>query len=78
MNAKSILPRQPESETPQPPMVYVKEKAAWEYKQLIIDADTDQTPTEDELNKLGAEGWELVGVYTDPPHITFTFKRPAE
>ena len=33
----------------------------WEYKVIVID----RSPTEDALNKLGAEGWELVSVGWD-------------
>ena len=45
----------------------------WEYKVLSflpgdISADVDGTttsPNEDDLNKLGAEGWELAGTYLE-------------
>jgi hypothetical protein len=51
-------------------MVYVYEKQQWEYR-VIASA-----LTEDALNMLGAEGWELVGVVTLPATTQFYFKRP--
>lgn len=46
----------------------------WEYKQVGSPAIRD-----DELNKLGEEGWELAAVYRDQvqsPINRFVFKRP--
>jgi hypothetical protein len=54
----------------QPPMVYVYEKQRWEYKMIFQSA-----VSEEELNALGAEGWELVGVVALPETMQFYFKR---
>jgi hypothetical protein len=62
--AKSQLPRV------QPPIVYVYEKQRWEYKVIVQNA-----VSEEELNALGAEGWELVGVVALPETTQFYFKR---
>jgi hypothetical protein len=35
----------------------------------------EPTLSEDELNALGSEGWELVGVVTLPTRVQFFFKR---
>lgn len=55
----------------EPPVVFVA--PAWEYRCLFktggVHAD------EAELNALGAEGWELAGVSTDPGGVHFYFKR---
>jgi sulfur relay (sulfurtransferase) DsrC/TusE family protein len=50
-------------------MVYVYEKQQWEYK-IVASA-----MTEDELNTLGAEGWELVGVVERSATTQLYFKR---
>jgi hypothetical protein len=51
-------------------MVYVNERQQWEYK-TITTALSD-----DALNTLGADGWELVGVVALPAITQFYFKRP--
>jgi hypothetical protein len=51
-------------------MVYVYEKQQWEYRVIA------STMTEDTLNTMGAEGWELVGVVALPATTQFYFKRP--
>jgi hypothetical protein len=51
-------------------MVYVYEKQRWEYR-VIIQSEV----SEEELNALGAEGWELVGVVALPETTQFYFKR---
>lgn len=61
----------------QPPIVYVDEEIVWEYKQLVRNLAKENAPTEEELNKLGAEGWELAGVFSDSPFVYFYFKRLA-
>ena len=60
---------------PVTPMVYVKDKTVWEYKLLTRNLSKEEAPTEEELNKLGKEGWELAGMYTDSPFLHFCFKR---
>ena len=58
-----------------PPMIYVDEKAAWDYKVLVRNLSKENTPTEAELNDLGKEEWELAGVFSDLPFVYFYFKR---
>ena len=59
----------------QPPIIYVSDEAAWEYKQLIRNLAKEDAPTEAELNQLGADGWELAGIFSDSPFVYFYFKR---
>jgi hypothetical protein len=59
------------------PIVYVEENPAWEYKQLVRNLAKEKAPSEDELNALGADGWELAGIFTDSPFVYFYFKRLA-
>lgn len=53
------------------PMVYVRERLSWEYKRL----ERREAPSVEELNALGAEGWELVAVCRVDAHVHFYFKR---
>ena len=62
-------PQEPPAPHIKTPMVYVYEKQQWEYR-IIASA-----MTQDELNSLGAEGWELVGVVALPASTQFYFKR---
>jgi Domain of unknown function (DUF4177) len=61
---------------PNPPIVYVTEKTVWEYKQVIRNLAESKIPSEDELNRLGKEGWELVTVFVNAGHLCLYFKRP--
>lgn len=56
-----------------PPMVFVPPR--WEYKHLIRKVGDEAPVTEQELNTLGAEGWELTAFYTGPSSVHFYFKR---
>ena len=69
------IPTHPAASPITPPIVYVNEKNIWEYKQLVRNLSTENAPTEDELNKLGKEGWELVGVVNDSRMTYLYFKR---
>ncbi len=77
MNHQSIFPpiKPQETEPVQSPMIYVKEGPAWEYRQLVRDTTKDKLPTDDELNALGRQGWELAGVLSQRKQIYFYFKR---
>ena len=47
----------------------------WEY--LVINSGGLAGEQEEELNELGAEGWELVAVaWVGPMHCRLYFKRP--
>lgn len=50
----------------------------WEYK---IEEIPDVWDSEDLLNQLGSQGWELVGIYRDDTgddaYVYAVFKRPA-
>ena len=75
-----LMPTAPERVSPLPPasslLVYVKEKAKWEYKVVARNLAKEQAPDEAELNVFGVDGWELAGVASDSPLIYFYFKRP--
>jgi hypothetical protein len=55
--------------------VCVKDKTVWQYKLLTRNLAKEEVPSEEELNKIGNEGWELVGVFNDTPFVYFYFKR---
>lgn len=55
---------------PQVPM----RPSRWEYKRLTRSADAPAME-ETELNALGRDAWELVGVVTTPQSTQFYFKR---
>jgi hypothetical protein len=65
----------PPGTAPITPMVYVKEKTVWQYKVVIRNLSKEEAPSEDELNNLGKDGWELTGVFADSPFTYFYFKR---
>ena len=59
----------------QAPMIYVYEPARWEYRVVVRKTDEKALLSEEELNALGAEGWELAGTATLPRQVQFYFKR---
>jgi hypothetical protein len=59
------------------PIVYVDEGPRWEYRTLVRNLAKEEAPNEEELNLLGADGWELAGMFTDSPFVYFYFKRQA-
>ena len=75
--SKLDLPDQPQSPTVMPPIpiVYSNEKLVWEYKEIMRNLAKEKALTEDELNKLGEEGWELAGILNDSMLAFFYFKR---
>lgn len=77
MNTKYILPGEP-SRPVQPPMVYVKKKLVWEYKEIKRDSSTESLLSVEELNELGMDGWEMTGVIEHHPLVHFYFKRQVE
>ena len=68
---------EPENVQPPIPVVYKEAKLIWEYKLLVRDLAEEETLSEDELNELGADGWELTGVFTDASLAHFYLKRLA-
>jgi hypothetical protein len=66
---------QPQRPRVQPPTVYVYEKQGWEHKVLSSTSAYEPPLTEDELNALGKNGWELVAVVPLPNRIQFYMKR---
>jgi hypothetical protein len=79
MNRTLIPPYEPKQSEPiRPPMVYVEKQLKWEYKQIVRDLKKESPPNEEELNKLGEEGWEMSGVAQQLPLAYFYFKRLIE
>ena len=75
MKTEFIFPDQPKFETVRPSMVYVKEKLGWGYKHLTRQLNEEAVLNEAQLNVLGAEGWELAGVFADSTTAHYYFKR---
>jgi hypothetical protein len=77
MISKSHIPDAPQSNPVHPPIpiVYERQEMVWEYKQVIRNLAKEEAPSEGELNRLGAEGWELAGVFNDSLLAYFYFKR---
>jgi hypothetical protein len=71
-------PPPPTPRDPAPPMVYVYESLQWEYRRIARNPRDHGPPSEQELNALGAEGWELAGIANLPGEIYFYFKRPRD
>jgi len=61
-----------------PPMLYVYEDTVWEYKLLVRTRDQEELPSEEEMNTLGAQGWELAGIANQQKVVHFYFKRPRK
>lgn len=59
-----------------PPTVYVA--PAWEYKHVGREVGAEAPITEQELNALGAEGWELTATILAATIVHFYFKRARE
>ena len=57
------------------PLVYVQEKVTWEYKIMARETEPGDPSDEAELNALGAESWEMVGVVCKPDITIYYFKR---
>lgn len=57
--------------TPHTPMVY--DRTVWQYK--VLTRDVPLSPSEEELNTLGKEGWELTAVLSQGGVTRFYFKR---
>jgi hypothetical protein len=68
----------PPGEQPQPPMVYVYDDLRWEYKFIPRNVSHEWRLSGEELNGLGAEGWELAGIASVPSEVHFYFKRPRK
>jgi hypothetical protein len=72
-------PHVPAPLQPQPPhlqssTIYVYEKVAWEYR--LVEKDlADDAFAEADLNLLGRDGWELVGMVPLAEKVQFYFKR---
>jgi hypothetical protein len=77
MHSEVKVPRRAPSGFIPPPIVYVHEPLRWEYKQLIHNVAEEPAPTEEDLNTLGAEGWELAGMFTAASLVYVYFKRSA-
>jgi len=56
-------------------MVYVYQTPKWEYKLLICNLEVENAPTQDEMTRLGEDGWELAGILSDLRLAHFYFKR---
>ena len=79
MNHNIIPPYEPKQSEPiRPPMVYIKESLKWEYKQIVRNLKKEGTLSDEELNAIGAEGWEMSGIAQQPPLTYFYFKRLVE
>jgi hypothetical protein len=68
-------PQEPQRPHVQPPTVFVYQKQGWEYKVVSKNSAGDALLTEDELNALGKDGWELVGVVPLTSKVQFYLKR---
>jgi hypothetical protein len=66
-------PQAPKGAHVEPPWVPIEPR--WEYKELTRDAEAGGLPTEAELNALGEDHWELVGVVREDSQVHFYFKR---
>jgi hypothetical protein len=67
-------PSEPQRPQMQQPTILVYERQGWEYE--VVSRTVDQLLlTQGELNALGKDGWELVGVVALSNTVQFYFKR---
>ena len=66
-------PAEPHGAHISPPWVPVTPR--WEYKEVVRSLETEALPTEQELDRLGADGWELAGVANEGRRVHLYFKR---
>ena len=79
MQRSLIPPREPQAPEPiRPPMIYVEKRLKWEYRQIVRNLKKEGPVSTEELNALGAEGWEMSGVAQQSPLTYFYFKRQIE
>lgn len=78
LDVPPLLPHQPANIPAMPvPFVHVYKRDQWEYRRILCNLAQVETLSEDELNTLGAEGWELTTAINDSTSIYFYFKRPV-
>jgi hypothetical protein len=75
-----IPPRTPaapadQTPLPAPPLIYLAQKSTWQYKQITCKLAAAELLSDETLNRLGAEGWELTGLLPIAPVVHFYFKR---
>lgn len=75
MKNQPIFPTPETTGQIQPPMVFVNKKPIWVYRLMVRDLTSESLPDESELNRLGAEGWELTGIFSTSNLAYFYFKR---
>jgi hypothetical protein len=76
MSLSILPPMEPrEPAPPQPHMVDVSEPLKWEYKQVTQDVEKEGPLSEDDLNVLGVQGWELASTLAVLPLAHYYFKR---
>jgi hypothetical protein len=78
MSARIEVPFPPRPAEPRgghisPPWVPVTPR--WEYREVVRSLETETLPTEQELDRLGADGWELAGVANEGRRVHLYFKR---
>jgi hypothetical protein len=56
-----------------PPWVPIEPR--WEYKEVVRHLATQGLPSEQELNTLGDQHWELAGIFREGDRAHFYFKR---
>jgi hypothetical protein len=68
-------PRSPELRGARAEPPWVPMELRWEYKEVVRNVETDELPSEAELNALGADQWELAAVVRSGQLVHFYFKR---
>jgi hypothetical protein len=78
MTTLPFLPDPQPQPSPFPiPMVPIGDELSWEYRRIVRNLRTEEAPSEAELNTLGADGWELTGLFADSPFLYLYLKRPV-
>lgn len=75
MSDNQIYPGPSDPASPHTPVVYEEENITVEYKHIERDLQKKKPLSENELNKLGNENWELVAVFSHQSVVHYYLKR---
>ena len=74
---QNIFPPGQEEENPQPPRLFIRKEPTFKYMVMQRDLADEEPAAEEELNELGAKGWELIAVVPVKEKLLYYLKQAA-